>query len=148
MSGKGRPTGAAPGPAGSGQAGRASGQDTADQAIRPGGVFPLRSCRMAAANLTTRRRRTIILATPLAELDGAALVIDCLTPDCAGERRVLVRYLAGVYGRQQTLAEALQRMRCTSCQGRAGAAWLVAGPGTERQRRAVRVALVGPDAVG
>jgi hypothetical protein len=103
---------------------------------------------MAAANLTTRRRRTIILATPLAELDGAALVIDCLTPGCAGERRVLVRDLAGVYGRQQTLAEALQRMRCTSCQGRAGAAWLVAGPGTERQRRAVRVALVGPDAVG
>jgi hypothetical protein len=103
---------------------------------------------MAAATLTPRRRRTIILATPLAELSGAALVIDCLSAGCAGERRVLIRDLAGVYGRQQTLAEALQRMRCTGCQGRTGAAWLVAGPGEERQRRAVRVALVGPDAVG
>jgi hypothetical protein len=103
---------------------------------------------MAAANLTPRRRRSIILATALAELDGAALVIDCLTPDCAGERRVLVRDLAGVYGRRQTLAEALQRMRCTSCQGRAGAAWLVAGPGSARQPHEVRVALMGPDAAG
>ncbi len=74
---------------------------------------------MAAANLTPRRRRTIILATPLAELDGAALVIDCLTPDW-----------------------------CTGCQRRVGVAWLVAGPGTGQQRREVRVTLVGPDAVG
>jgi len=77
---------------------------------------------MAAATLTPRRRRTIMLATPLAELDGLALAVDCLTEGCAGERRVLIRDLAGVYGRQQTLAEALQRMRCAGCQGRTGAA--------------------------
>jgi hypothetical protein len=103
---------------------------------------------MAAASLTPRRRRSIILATPLVELDGAALVIDCLTGGCAGERRVLVRDLAAVYGRGQTLAEALQRMRCTGCQGRVGVAWLVAGPGANPRRREVRVAMVGPDAVG
>jgi hypothetical protein len=41
----------------------------------------------------------------------------------------LIRDLAGVYGKQQTLAKALQRMRCIGCQGRTGAAWLEPGPG-------------------
>jgi len=50
---------------------------------------------MASANVSPRKRRSAVLATILADLDGSlALVIDCLIPGCAGERRVLIRDLA------------------------------------------------------
>ncbi len=75
---------------------------------------------MAAANLTPRRRRTIILATPLADLDGLALAVDFLTAGCAGERRLSVRDL----GQRAQLGMPLQR----------GANNLAAGDGTPNMR--------------
>lgn len=102
---------------------------------------------MAVVNVSPRKRRSAILSAMLTDLDGAlALVIDCLTPGCAGERRVLLRGLAGVYGRDQTVAEALRRMRCIGRGRTAGAAWLVAGPGMVRRARTARLALIGPEA--
>ena len=143
--GKGRPTGAAPRFSRIRSAGRASQWQTGERQPRPRSKFQSCSQNMAAAALTSRRRRTNIVVTPLAELDGMAPVIDCLTPD--DERRVLVRDLSDVYGRRQTLADALQRMRCAAV--RRGPGRLGAGKTRgERPRRAVLVALMGPDAVG
>lgn len=73
---------------------------------------------MAAAAISPRKRRSAILATGLADLEGFAMVVDCLTADCAGARRVLIRDLAGVYGRQQTVAEALRRYAAPAAGGR------------------------------
>lgn len=111
------------------------------------GLFLLCSHAVSPFNITPRRRRSVILATPLAELPDCALVLDCLTPGCSGERTVLVRDLAGVYGRQQTLAEALQRFRCQGCGQRpVGAAWLLSAA-IGRRLRVARLALIGSDAV-
>ena len=100
-----------------------------------------------AANLSDRRRRSVILASTLAELEGVALIVDCRQPGCGGERRLLIRDLAGVYGRQQTTAQTLNRMRCQGCRQAPAAAWLAAGPGIQPRGEAVRVPLIGPEAV-
>jgi hypothetical protein len=36
--------------------------------------------RMAAANASARGQRTVILASPLHQLTGFCLAVDCLTP--------------------------------------------------------------------
>ena len=41
---------------------------------------------MAAANASARGQRHATLASPLAELTGFALAVDCLGRGCAGER--------------------------------------------------------------
>jgi hypothetical protein len=92
-------------------------------------VFPLRS-PMAAANASARGQRAAILASPLSELSGFCLVVDCLAPDCGGERTFSVSDLAGFYGASRTVGDVLRRMRCSGgCGGRAACA--VAGGGGE-----------------
>jgi hypothetical protein len=41
---------------------------------------------MAAAYASARGQRVAILASPLSELTGFCLVVDCLTRGCSGER--------------------------------------------------------------
>jgi hypothetical protein len=41
---------------------------------------------MAAANASTRGQRAAILASPLSELTGFCLAVDCMTLGCTGER--------------------------------------------------------------
>jgi len=41
---------------------------------------------MAAANASARGQRAAILASPLSELTGFNLAVDCLSPGCARER--------------------------------------------------------------
>jgi hypothetical protein len=41
---------------------------------------------MAAANASARGQRAAILASPLHELTGFYLAVDCLAPRCNGER--------------------------------------------------------------
>jgi hypothetical protein len=102
---------------------------------------------MAAANASARGQRAAILASPLSELTGFNLVVDCLTPGCGGERTFAVADLASFYGRDRTVGHVLRRMRCSgTCGGRPGAAWLVTGPVLNARVRPRRVALWGPEA--
>jgi hypothetical protein len=80
---------------------------------------------MAAANASAGGQRAAILASPLHELTGFYLAVDCLTPNCRGERTFAVAEMAS---------------------GRVRAAWLVTGPILRTRVRSRRVALRGPDA--
>jgi hypothetical protein len=79
---------------------------------------------MAAANASARGQRAAILASPLYELTGFYLAVDCLAPRCNGERTAVAE-LASFYSRDSTGGQVLRRMRCSgACSGRVGAAWL------------------------
>jgi hypothetical protein len=100
---------------------------------------------MAAANASARGQRAAILASPLHELTGFYLAVNCLTPGCRGERSFAVAELASFYGRERSVGEVLRRMRCSSgCEGRVGAAWLETGPILNARVRPRRVPLLGP----
>ena len=104
---------------------------------------------MAAANASARGPRSAILASPLHELTGFYLAVDCLAPQCSGERSFAVAELASFYGRDGTVGGVLRRMRCAGgCGGRVGAAWLVTGPVLNARVRPRRVPLLGPEARG
>jgi hypothetical protein len=49
---------------------------------------------MAAANASARGQRSAILASPLHELTGFCLAVDCLAPRCSGERSFAVSELS------------------------------------------------------
>jgi hypothetical protein len=72
----------------------------------------------------TRGQRAAILASPLQELTGFLLAVDCLAPGCAGERRFAVAELASFYGAAST----------------------VTGPVLNARVRPRRVPLLGPEA--
>jgi hypothetical protein len=105
---------------------------------------------MAAADASVRGQRSAILASPLHELTGFCLAVDCLAPGCGGgERTFPVAELASFYGRDRTLGEVLRRMRCSgACGGRVAAAWLVTGPVLNMRVSPRRVALLGLEARG
>ena len=54
---------------------------------------------MAAAKASARGQRAAILASPLHELTGFCLAVDCLAAGCRGERAYAVTELASFYGR-------------------------------------------------
>jgi len=101
---------------------------------------------MAVANASARGQRSAILASPLHELTGFCLAVDCLAAGCGGERTFAVAELASFYGREWTVGEVLRRMRCASgCSGRVAAAWLVTGPVLNMRIRPRRVPLLAPE---
>ena len=101
---------------------------------------------MAAATASPRGQRVAILASPLADLTGFCLAVDCLTRDCSGERTFVTTNLATFYGGRITVGEVLRRMRCSDgCDRRVGKAWLVTGPVLNTRVRPRRVALWGPE---
>jgi hypothetical protein len=79
---------------------------------------------MAAANASPRGQRAAILASPLTELTGFCLAVDCRSACSGGERTFAVSDLVSIY-KGQTVGEVLQRMRCSGgCGGReAGRGW-------------------------
>ena len=102
---------------------------------------------MAAANALPRGQRVAILASPLSELTGFMLSVDCRSGGCGGERTFAVSDLASFYGASRTVGEVLRRMRCSGgCGGRVGAAWLATGPILNARVRPRRVPLLGPEA--
>jgi hypothetical protein len=102
---------------------------------------------MAAANASARGQRAAILASPLHELAGFYLAVDCLTPGCSGERSFAIAELSSFYGREWSIGQVLRRMRCAGgCKGRVGAAWLETGPILNARVRPRRVPLLGPEA--
>jgi len=102
---------------------------------------------MPAANASPRGQRHAILASPLAELTGFALTVDCLGRGCAGERTYSVTALAACYGASMTVGDVLRLMRCArGCGGRPVVAWLVTGPVLNKRVRPRRVALLGAEA--
>ena len=66
---------------------------------------------MAAADASARGQRAAILASPLHELIGFYLAVDCRTPGCNGEWTFAVAELASFYGRNSTVGQVL---RCAS----------------------------------
>jgi hypothetical protein len=103
---------------------------------------------MAAANASARGQRTAILSSPLRELTGFCLAVDCLTPGCRGERTYSITALTACYDAKQTVSSVMRLMRCTGCGKPVGAAWLVTGPRLNERVRPRRVALLGPEARG
>jgi hypothetical protein len=102
---------------------------------------------VAAANASARGQRAAILASPLHELSGFYLVVDCLAARCSDERSFAVAELASFYDRDSTVGQVLRRMRSSgACGGRVGAAWLVTGPILNGRVRPRRVPLLGPEA--
>jgi hypothetical protein len=102
---------------------------------------------MAAANASARGRRVPILSSPLRELTGFYLAVDCLGPICGGERTFAVAELSTLYEQGSTVADVLRRMQCGGgCGGRVGVAWLVTGPIFSAPVRLRRVALRGAEA--
>jgi hypothetical protein len=103
--------------------------------------------KMAAANASARGQRAAILASPLHELSGFLLTVDCLGSDCRGERSFAVAELASFYGQASTVGQVLRRMRCSgACGGPVAAAWLATGPILNTRVRPRRVPLLGPEA--
>src|SRR6201994_2321140 len=77
---------------------------------------------MAAANASARGPRAAILASPLHELTGFYLAVDCLAPRCNGERTFAVAELATFYGRDSTVGQvfapdAVLRRLWRACRG-------------------------------
>jgi hypothetical protein len=102
---------------------------------------------MAAANASARGQRAAILASPLHELSGFLLTVDCLGPDCRGERSFAITELASFYGRDRTVGQVLRHMRCSgACGGRVVVAWLATGPILNTRVRPRRLPLLGPEA--
>jgi hypothetical protein len=98
-------------------------------------------------NASARGQRAASLASPLHELTGFYLAVDCLAPRCNGERTFAVAEPATFYGRASTVGQVLRRMRCSGpCSGRVGATWLVTGPILNARVRPRRVPLLGPEA--
>jgi hypothetical protein len=103
-------------------------------------MFPLRSHAMAAANASARGQRAAILASPLRDLTGFCLAVDCLAPGCGGERAFAVAELASFYGDNRTVGTILRAMRCSGgCGGRVAGAWLTTGPVLSKRVRPRRV---------
>jgi hypothetical protein len=101
---------------------------------------------MAAANASARGQWVAILTSPLHELTGFYLAVDCRSADCRGERKFAIAELAAFY-KAATVGDVLRRMRCTGgCGGRVLAAWLETGPILSARVRPRRVPLLGPEA--
>jgi hypothetical protein len=62
---------------------------------------------MAAANTSPRSQLVGILASPLRELTGFCLAVDCLALGCNGERIFAIAELVSLYG------PVLRRIRCS-----------------------------------
>lgn len=101
---------------------------------------------MAAANASARGQRAAILGSPIGELYGFTVAVDCGSAECRGARSYALAELAGVFGRERTVGDVLRRMRCAECGGYAVTAWLETGPELNRRVRPRRVALMGPEA--
>jgi hypothetical protein len=102
---------------------------------------------MAAANASARGQRHAILASPLGELTGFVLVVDCRGAQCGGERSYAITALGACYGERVTVGDVLRQMRCArGCGGRPLAAWLATGPTLSQRVRPRRVPLLGPEA--
>ena len=82
---------------------------------------------MAAANASARGQRHAILASPLAELTGFDLVVDCGGAGCGGERSYAITALGACYGERVTVGDVLRQMRRTR--------WLSVGPEARWSRR-------------
>ena len=99
---------------------------------------------MAAANASHRGQRIAILASPLSELVGFNLTVDCLTPGCGGERAYAIAGLVALFGPTVTVGNVLSRMRCAAgCGCAVKAAWLETGASINARVRPRRVALKG-----
>jgi hypothetical protein len=93
-------------------------------------------------NISSRKRSSLVMTSPLADFRGWNLEIDCGGPQCARGRTYDVGGLAGVY-KDRTVAGALHRMRCSSCRRAPVLARLIPR-GEVELRRTGAICLIGP----
>lgn len=74
-------------------------------------LFPLRHPASMAANLSARKRASLVLSLPAVQLAGAFLGITC---HCDRMSWLHVPELA-ISGRGVTLAEGIRKLRCSEC---------------------------------
>src|SRR5689334_1522831 len=100
---------------------------------------------MAAANASAGGQRAAIMSSPLHQLTGFYLAVDCGSADCGGERSFAITELAAFY-KDRSVGDVLRLMRCSrGCGGRVLSAWLETGPLLNQRTRARRVPLLGPE---
>ena len=93
-----------------------------------------------------RGQRVAIMASPIHELTGFYLAVDCRSANCRGERTFAIAELAAFY-KAATVGDVLRRLRCSgTCGARLGAAWLETGPILNARVWPRRVPLLGPEA--
>jgi hypothetical protein len=96
---------------------------------------------------SARGQRVAILASPLHELTGFYLAVDCLAPGAMASAALPWRSWRASTAVTARSGRWLRRMRCSgACGGRVGAAWLVIGPILDTRVRPRRVPLRGPEA--
>jgi hypothetical protein len=87
-----------------------------------------------------------ILASPLRQLTGFYLSVDCRSTGCGGQRAFAISDLASFY-EGRSVGEVLRLMRCSrGCGGRVLAAWLETGPVLNQRVRPRKVPLLGAEA--
>ena len=89
-----------------------------------------------AANLSARKRASLVLALPVLQLAGTFLQVTC----CCGRTSWLHAPDLAVSGRDVTLAEGIRKLRCSTC--RSSPAQVVLAPRYPPQRGDERHALV------
>ena len=83
------------------------------------------------------------MASPLHQLTGFYLTVDCRSVGCGGERTFAISDLAGLH-KDRTVGEVLRLMRCSrGCGGRVLTACLETGPVLNTRVRPRRVPLLG-----
>jgi hypothetical protein len=98
---------------------------------------------MASANASPRQLRSAALESPLGHFTRHQLEMDCGSPGCRRARRYAMSDLAGVYGRDTLLSQAVRRLRCQEC-GSAPVSVVLLHPIGLRKPVMVRVPLKGP----
>jgi hypothetical protein len=68
---------------------------------------------MATANASPRAQRSAIFTSPLYELAGFCLEVDCWAEGWRRDQMFAVSELASIYGRDRTVSDVLRRMRCS-----------------------------------
>jgi len=91
--------------------------------------------------------RVAILVSPLHELTGFCLAVDCLAHRCSGERTFAIADLASFYGRESTVGEVLSPHALLEGLWRARRSSMAGdGPILNARTKPRRVPLLGPEA--
>ena len=94
------------------------------------------------ANASERAVRNAVLNSPMRELDGYRLAIDCGRPECGGERVYELAALGRLHGPETTVASVVRRMRCQRCAGAVVRCAVETGPALAARGRMRRITLL------
>ena len=93
-------------------------------------------------NASERAVRNAVLNSPIRELDGYRLAIDCGRQECGGERVYDLTALGRLHGPDVTVAGVVRRMRCQRCNGTVVRCAVETGPALAARGRMRRITLL------